>query len=382
MRALILTCNTGGGHNSAAASLKEAFEKAGWGCDITDALKFISKRMTQIMSSGHNWMYRHAPGVFNFGYQFSEQHPDLFQEESGVYKFLTVGSERLGAYIKEGGYDLVVCTHVFSALMLTEVFRESDLQVRSCFVATDYTCSPSVEESELDWYFVPADSLIPEFVGKGVQKDKLIGSGIPVSARFSEHMPIWEAKKLQGIGPDQKHLLVMCGSMGCGNIKELAEEIAEYLPENAVMTVICGSNESLYRKLCQKLGEDRRVRILGFTGQVSQLMDSADLYLTKAGGLSTSEALNKHLPMCLINAVAGCEEYNARYFVKHGMAVAAEDEKELPKLCIELLADDEKLDQMKVQMARFAPGNSAEKIVKFIINGGNLSDETGNCGLS
>lgn len=371
MKVVILTCNTGGGHNSAAASLKEAFVNAGWTCDITDALKFISKRVTQIMSSGHNWMYRHAPGVFNFGYQFSEQHPDLFQGESGIYKFLTAGSERLETYIREGGYDLVVCTHVFSALMLTEVFRESDLRVRSCFVATDYTCSPSAEESELDWYFIAADSLIPEFVRKGVPKEKLVGSGIPVSAKFSEHISAGEAKERQGIRPDQKHLLVMCGSMGCGPIKELAEELAERLPENTVMTVICGSNESLYKKLTQRLGEDERVRILGFTSQVSELMDSADLYLTKAGGLSTSEALNKHLPMCLIDAVAGCEEYNAKYFVGHGMAVAAEKEEDLPELCAELLGDDKKLCEMKKQMEQHAPGNSAEKIVKFIINGGN-----------
>ena len=84
MRAVILTCNTGGGHNSAAASLQEAFRKEGWTCDTTDALQFISKQVTQLMSSGHNWVYRHAPGVFNLGYQFAEQHQDLFQEDSRI----------------------------------------------------------------------------------------------------------------------------------------------------------------------------------------------------------------------------------------------------------------------------------------------------------
>lgn len=371
MRAVILTCNTGGGHNSAAASLQEAFRKEGWTCDTTDALQFISKQVTQLMSSGHNWVYRHAPGVFNLGYQFAEQHQDLFQEDSGIYRFLTGGSERLLVYLEEGGYDLVVCTHVFSALMLTEVFRQSNYRVRSCLVATDYTCSPSAEESEVDWYFIPDDSLIEEFVGKGVPREKLVGSGIPVSAKFSQHIPVEEAKKRQGIRPDQKHLLMMCGSMGCGPIKELAEELAECLPEDAVMTVICGSNESLYKKLMRRLGDDERIRVLGFTSQVSELMDSADLYLTKAGGLSTSEALNKHLPMFLINAVAGCEEYNAKYFVNRGMAAFAQNEEELPRLCADLLVDDEKLSGMRAQMERYAPGNSAEKIVKFIVNGVN-----------
>ena len=369
MRVLILTCNTGGGHNSAAASLREAFENEGCVCDVTDALQFISKRVTQFMSSGHNWMYRHAPGVFNFGYRFSEQHPDLFAEDSEVYKFLTAGTERIKEYISRGGYDLVMCTHVLSSLMLTGVLKDGELKIRTCMTATDYTCSPSLDESDLDWYFIPDASLIPEFVSKGIPEERLIPTGIPVSSGFERSVPLEEAKRRQGIGTDQKHLLVMCGSMGCGPIKELAEELAERLPDNTVMTVICGTNEALYRKLSQKLGGQDRIRVLGFTDQVSELMESADLYLTKAGGLSTSEALNKHLPLCLIDAVAGCEAYNAQYFVSRGMAAEAKSEDELAAFCLELLADDEQLAGMREQMIMHAPGNSAEKIVKFLVNG-------------
>ena len=38
------------------------------------------------------------------------------------------------------------------------------------------------------------------------------------------------------------------------------------------------------------------------------LMDSADLYLTKPGGISVTEAASMRLPMVFIDAVAGCEE--------------------------------------------------------------------------
>ncbi len=369
MKVLILTCNTGGGHNSAAASLREAFVSAGCDCDVADALQFISKRATLFMSSGHNWMYRHAPAVFNFGYRFSEQHPSIFSEDSEVYKFLTAGTERIKAHITENGYDLVMCTHVLSALILTGVLKDGTVHVRTCMTATDYTCSPSLEESRLDWYFIPDASLADEFVEKGLPREKLIPTGIPVSSGFERSVPIEEAKRRQNIRPDQKHLLVMCGSMGCGPIKDLAEELAEQLPENAVMTVICGTNETLYRKLNQKIGGGERIRVLGFTDKVSELMESADLYLTKAGGLSTSEALNKHLPLCLIKAVAGCEAYNANYFVSRGMAAEAESEQDLAGFCLELLVDDERLGRMKDQMVRYAPGNSAEKIVNFLING-------------
>lgn len=369
MKVLILTWNAGGGHHAAAASLKEAFANVGCSCEVADVLQFISKRISLWIGNLHNWTYRHAPGMFNRGYQFTEQHRGMFQEDSEVYKILTVGAEKLKNSIAENGYDMVVCTHVFCAVILTEALKNSGLKIKTAFTATDYTCSPSLEESNLDWYFIPDDSLIPEFVQKGLPKEKLKGTGIPVANKFSDKMPIEEAKRLQGIRPEQKHLLMMCGSMGCGPLKELAEDLAYRMPADAILTVVCGNNESLYRKLNQRLGDHERVRVLGYTNQVSQLMDSADIYLTKAGGLSTSEALNKNLPMCLIDAVAGCEEYNANFFVGHRMAVAAEDEDELLKLCMALLADEEQLAAMRDRMKQMAPVRPAEKMVDFLLNG-------------
>lgn len=371
MKVLILSCNTGGGHNAASASLKENFEGRGISCQVVDVLQFISRKAAQIMGSAHSWMYRHAPGVFNFGYQFSEQHPDIFQEKSEIYRFLTAGSERLCEYIREGGYDTIMCLHVFSAVIMSEAKKAGNLLVRTCFVATDYTCSPSVEESVLDWYFIPDASLTSEFTGKGIPGEKVVATGIPVSGCFNQRVPRGQAKQRLGILPEQRHLLMMCGSMGCGPMKELAEELADTLPHSGALTVLCGTNEALQRKLEQKFAGESRIRVIGYTDQVSALMDSADLYLTKSGGLSISEALNKHLPMCLINAVAGCEQHNASYFVSRGMAVAAESENELPKLCLELLFDDSRLAEMRACMEREDPGNAAENIVDFLINGVN-----------
>ncbi|MFR7461994.1 MAG: hypothetical protein ACLUW8_14630 [Subdoligranulum sp.] len=43
-------------------------------------------------------------------------------------------------------------------------------------------------------------------------------------------------------------------------------------------------------------------------------MQASDLFLTKPGGLSTSEAMAAELPMVLIDAVAGCETHNLNFF--------------------------------------------------------------------
>ena len=49
-------------------------------------------------------------------------------------------------------------------------------------------------------------------------------------------------------------------------------------------------NEKLYEELSKKLASYPNMHVLGFTKDISTLMDSADLYLTKAGGISVSSS--------------------------------------------------------------------------------------------
>ena len=48
------------------------------------------------------------------------------------------------------------------------------MAITTSFVATDYTCSPSVEDSNVDCYFIPEASLINEFAARGIPQKKII----------------------------------------------------------------------------------------------------------------------------------------------------------------------------------------------------------------
>ena len=102
-------------------------------------------------------------------------------------------------------------------------------------------------------------------------------------------------------------------------------------------------------------------------------MDSADLYLTKPGGLSTSEALAKALPMVLIDAVAGCESYNLRHFTEMGGAVTAPSVEDLTALCLELLKDPQRRWKMETALLSHRYTDSAQCIFQVMhdwVNGG------------
>ncbi len=81
------------------------------------------------------------------------------------------------------------------------------------------------------------------------------------------------------------------------------------------------------------------MRVIGYTKFIPLYMDSADLFLTKPGGISVTEASAKALPMAFINAVAGCEQYNMDIFIRHGFAFTNTYVKELAESCVTALAE-------------------------------------------
>jgi len=373
MRVLILSCNTGGGHNACGEAIRQAFEAAGNTCVSADALQFTSNKLSKFMSWGHTTMYRRIPKLFRFGYGYAENHPKMMREDAAVVKLLTGGAQQLHSFLAAGGYDTVICTHVFAGLLLRRALDNYPMPIKTAFVATDYTCSPGVAESELDVYFIPDASLAGEFMSGGVTGGKLVASGMPVLSQFYTRGDKETAKQAAGIPAAHTHILMACGSMGCGPMEQLAELISAQLAPDQVLSVICGTNDKLRKDLEQKYGNDPNIRIYGFVQDMSALMDSADLYLTKPGGLSTSEALAKALPMVLIDAVAGCEAYNLRHFIDTGGAVTAHKHEELAELCMELLKDPQRRAAMESALLQHRQTDSAQCILRVMndwANGG------------
>ena len=366
MRTLILSCNTGEGHNSCAKAIQETYAAHDETCDIVDALQFISKRASQFISDWHSRIYRHAPKLYKAGYHTAEERTSVFREGTTVYRYLTSGSEKLYHFILDGGYDNIICTHVFPALALTAMLKHHPMPLVTSFVSTDYTCSPSVENSELDYYFIPDISLTEEFVQCGVPREKLIDSGMPVKQAFYLNTDKAAAKAELGLPADHQHLLVMCGSIGCGPIKELTEDLLIRLTSEQELTIVCGANEELFAKLERHFAHDPRIHIHGMVDYVPLLIHSADLFLTKPGGLSTSEAAACGVPMLLMDTVAGCEGHNLNFFLRQGIAVTAGTPKHLADLAAALLADPEQLQKMARAARRRKGDTPSETIYAFL----------------
>ena len=74
MRVLILSCNTGEGHNSCGKAIQEVFRENGIYCEMEDALRFISPRVSSMISFSFVKIYRYTPGLFRNSYQYLEEY--------------------------------------------------------------------------------------------------------------------------------------------------------------------------------------------------------------------------------------------------------------------------------------------------------------------
>ena len=124
-----------------------------------------------------------------------------------------------------------------------------------------------------------------------------------------------------GLDPGKRYILAAGGSMGGGNIKKavriLADEAARR--KDTELIVICGSNKQLYDELNEDALPD--VMVKGFTSDMAGYMRAADLFVTKPGCLSSTEAAVCGIPIIHVCAIPGCETYNAEFFSGSGMSI-------------------------------------------------------------
>lgn len=372
MNVLILSCNTGEGHNSAGKAIKYYFEQNGDVCYMADAIAFRSETISKLVADGHVFIYTKTPKMFDVIYNGAElfSKKESSKHDSVIFTLLAKGAEKLYEYLIEHNIERIICMHPLASQLLTKVFRDhEDLDIPSYLVATDYTASPGVGESNVDVFITPHPDTEIEFIKRGVSKAKIVPIGIPINHAFAELPKKAEAREALSIPVKSKVALLMCGSMGCGPIEKVAEKIACGMRENTTLVIICGRNEKLYKSLLPLSAENDNVRLLGFTDRMALYMSAADLFITKPGGLSSTEAACVGLPMVMIDAVAGCETYNLNFFVSGGYAVTSDRYEGIVAQTLELLYDDDRLGVMREKLLANFSADTAYRIYRYVKEG-------------
>ena len=374
MKILILSCNTGEGHNSCAKALQIAMQRRGISCEIQDTLALVSEGLSQRV--GDAYLFSTRGSLFEFVYKFG----GFVSNNIDAWQSLVYGANRLYAkklydHIKKHHIDVVVCVHLFPAEAITALKRNMHWNIPSYFIMTDYTCIPFLQETDLDYYIIPHEHLIEEFVEKGLPREKIVPIGIPIDEKkFTTRLPKPKARAqiVQSISNTRLRAegywyLVMSGSMGYGHVEQLIEQLLRDIrPEDSILCV-CGRNESLLHSLHEQFAEQGQVCLLGFTNQVSVLMDAADVVFTKPGGITSTEAIVKNIPLIHTHPIPGLENHNAHFFHQHGMSYFTTDIKQQVAVAKRLCEDSHYRKQMLQNQRMNANPHSSDDVINFIL---------------
>ncbi len=364
MKVLILSCRTGQGHNSAAAAVKEELERAGVCCEIDDPVRFQSARASRLVAGAYNELIKTKPrafgGIYRVGKWYSSKNLP-----SPIYHANALYAGRLGSYIERCGFDAVVYTHLYGMEAMTALRRRRGADVRCYGVLTDYTCIPFLADTELDGYFVPHAELKDQLSAAGIPADRIVPTGIPVGCAFSEKADRSEARGRLNIPQNARVLLVMTGGVGCGDMAKLCDT-ARQADGGCELYVLTGSNARLREVLDSRYGGSF-VHALPFTEKVRDYMAASDVLISKAGGLSSTEAAVANIPIVHLRPIPGCETENARFFERLGMSVWAKDEREAVDSALALVKDADAAEKMKKAQREGINPHAAREIARAVM---------------
>jgi len=99
-------------------------------------------------------------------------------------------------------------------------------------------------------------------------------------------------------------------------------------------------------------------------------MDQSDVIITKPGGLTATEAINKNIPMLIPFYIPGQEEENAEILVNAGVAIRITKISELNKVVDRFFQEPSLLENMRRNAQKLAaertPGNIVQLADKLI----------------
>lgn len=371
MKVLILSCNTGEGHNSAANAIRSHLVSTGIDCTIKDTLTFLGKKASERVSDFY--IYSTHSNLFGHIYQIGSTINEVFDHlKSPVYLWNSTYSRKLEAYIQSNRFDAVICVHLFPALAISSIRAKGHCQIPAIFIMTDYTCIPFLNETELDYYVIPHEHLIEEFVLGGIPRNKIRPYGIPVGDTFFTRGLQAEAREriAESFGWDiplhNNWFLIMTGSMGFGDTQGIIDEIMRQSAVTPEIIAVCGRNEDMLEELRKTNRNLANVHPIGFTDNIPVLMDACDVLFTKPGGISSTEAISKGIPLIHTAPIPGCETRNAEFFHYHGMSYSSTDIEEQVRIALRLCYDPEYRKEMTGAQKHNAKPDTCHNICSLI----------------
>jgi processive 1,2-diacylglycerol beta-glucosyltransferase len=366
MKVLILSVTAGFGHNAAANAVSESLKSRGAEVLVVDMFKYASKTHYDTVDKGYLFSTKYIPKPYGQLYSALEKNPTLRRRIISMIVTELI-THKFAVFIEDFAPDAIVCTHVFSAMVLDELKARNKLDAPVISILTDYTFHPFWDDLPFIEHIVTGSPLLSRMASKkGIPTEKLLPFGIPIHSKFNTSMSRVDARAKLDIDPNMFTVLYMSGSMGFGHITKHIKNL-DNMKEEMQILCVCGNNEKAYNKL-KKMDLKKNISIYGFVNNVDLFMDAADCIVTKPGGLTITECVHKKLPMIFSDAIPGQEVRNAEFFVNLGAAQICTRHFSVDDAIYLLYHSPARQVQMSEILSSIAPEDPTGKLASFIEN--------------
>jgi len=371
---LVLSTSAGAGHVRAAEALAQTAGALSLPIAIRheDVLDFTSPIFKKVYADIQFAIINQSPELWGFLYRRTESKAMKKTKSPLLRIFDQFNYKKYLRALDEWKPDGVLCTHFLPYAAISEQLKAPGWTIPFFSVVTDYYVHTLWLNESLKRFYVPSEEARWGMYQQGIHDDKLLVTGIPLMPQFGERVAKRKARAAVDLSPTPFTILVLSGGYGVGVIDELVPSIADFLatnqPREFQLVVVCGKNRKLYDILDQKkFPTNVRVKLYQFIDFVDKVMDASDIMITKAGGLSISEALAKELPMIIFDPIPGQEGHNTNYLLEHGAALTASNFSILHYKLKNVLEQPALLASMHKNAGLIARPDAAKKILEDVV---------------
>ena len=369
---LIFYGSYGGGHLSAARSIKEYIDSNynDYQIEMVDCVEYVNKALNKVTTKAYSDMAKNAHWIWKKVYYGAEKGA-VAKMNDETQKLMSI---KLNKLLQEYEPNLIICTHPFASHMCAILKKKKKINCKIATIITDYAPHSQwlMYPAYVDYFFVAHNKMKEDLIKKKVPAEKIFATGIPLSNKFLLNFDRTEILKQFGLKENKKTILFFGGGeFGLGKtqtLKVLSSLLNDF--DNIQIVAISGKNVKMknkFQELADNSSMSEDIKIMEYTNNVPELMSVSDLVVTKPGGLTTSESLASGLPIIVINPIPGQEFQNAEFLEEKGVGIWIKSSTNINETLHSLLNNPEKFKQMKVNAKLLAKKYSTRDICKILL---------------
>lgn len=356
-RVLILSAPFGFGHIRAAEAICKAYREKYIGqIKHVDFITYSNPFFSYWMQKVYYFATDHTPEVYKLAYKIEDKSLTPVKRLEGF-----LNTKKYSELVKKYKPDLIISTNFLPAAVVSRMYQR--FKIPNAVVLTDFVSHRLWVYRNNQLFFVAHQGMVEELMKLGVDRSKICVSGIPTSSDFLKK---FDRNKLRRkLNLSNKPVILFM--VWCSNIDLLTEmmESLVRIRNDFQIIMITGRNRVVFKELKRQFSFSKLDgKVLGFVNNVNEYMAAADLMLSKAGGLTVTEALIVGLPMVIVRPTPGQEDGNTKFLTEAGAAIYTKEIKDVTMIIDDLLVSPKKLKQMAKNAKKLALPNAAEVILE------------------